>query len=136
MTAQEVGGRGKGVRLGADHVDMAVAVAIDAEFQHVGRQELRLADFAMGSTARIGAQVAALDEVQCRIELIGEIVGAAAVKRQRRDGRKRVFLAHEAAETGFHAPDRDDRAGRDAVAALDRIEESWRSAPSSSCRAI
>ena len=34
-----------------------------------------------------------------------------------------MLLAQEAAETGFHAPDRDDRAGRYAVAVFDRIEE-------------
>ena len=103
---------------------MAVAVAIDAVFQHIGRQELRLADFAVRCAARVRAQVAALDEGQRRVELVGEIVGTAAVEGQRRYSRQRVFLAHEAAETGFHAPDRDDRAGRNAVTVFNGIEES------------
>src|SRR5690606_1957793 len=103
--------------------DAAVAVAVDAVFQDVCRQELRLADFAMRRAARRGAERAVLHELQRRIELIGEEFRATAVIGERCDGRDGVFLAEEAAEAGFHAPDRQERTGRHAIAAFDALEE-------------
>ena len=55
-------------------------------------------------------------KLQCSIELIAEILRAAAVIGKGRDCRKRVLIAHKAAEAGFHAPDGDQRARRNAVA--------------------
>src|SRR5690606_8164291 len=57
VAAQEVGGGGQRVGARADQVNAAVAVAIDAELDDVLGQELRLADFAMRGTDRVGAQV-------------------------------------------------------------------------------
>ncbi|MNY72398.1 hypothetical protein D3C86_2109480 [compost metagenome] len=65
---------------------MAVAVTVDAVFQHVCRKELGLSDFAMGSAACSRAEIAALDELERRIELVGEVVGPAAVIGERRNG--------------------------------------------------
>jgi len=59
---------------------MAAAVAVDAVFQDVDRQELRLADFTMGGTLGVDIQRAAADEFQSRIKLLGEIVRTAASK--------------------------------------------------------
>ncbi len=77
----------------------------------------------MRRAAGIRAQIAALNESKGRIELVGKVIGAAAVEGERRDGGERVLLAHEPAKTGLHAPDSDQRASRHTVAAFDGIEE-------------
>ena len=66
---------------------------------------------------------AAIDQLQRRIELVGEIFRAAAVIGERCDRREHVLVAALAAEAGLHAPDRDQRPRRHAVALLDRGEQ-------------
>src|SRR5690606_2670065 len=58
-------------------------------------------------------------ELQGRDDLAGEEFRAAAVISQRCRGRNDVLVAEEAAKIGFHAPDRQQRASRHAVAFFD-----------------
>ena len=102
---------------------MSVAIAVDAIAYHVDREELGLADLAMGGTLGGRAEVSPLHEGQGRVQLLGKVCGATAVVSEGGDGRQRVLVAQEAAEAGFHAPDGEKRAGRHPVAALDRSEE-------------
>ena len=70
-----------------------------------------------------GREHAAIDQLQRRIELLGEIFRAAAVVGKRRDRGQHVLVAALAAEAGLHAPDREQRPWRHAVALLDRREQ-------------
>src|SRR5262245_40764289 len=122
MAFEEIGGRGQRVGLGVE-VDDAVAVAIDGVKQHALRQELGLADLAMhGATCR-AAEDAAIDELERRIKLVGEVFGPAAVIGEGGDRGNRRLVAHEAAEAGLHSPDGDEGAGRNAKPLLDRGEQ-------------
>src|SRR5690606_23812434 len=120
---EEVRGRMQRVRLVAQ-VEMGAARTADAILQDVCRHELGLADFTMHRAYRLRAEVALIDELESGIELAGEVFGTAAVIGQRCDSRQRVLLAEIGAEAGFHAPDGDQRAGRNAITLLDRREES------------
>ena len=55
--------------------------------------------------------------------MIGEERATPAVVGQRGDRRHDIGVAHEAAESAFHPPDRNKRSGGHAVAALDVVEQ-------------
>ncbi|MNT02103.1 hypothetical protein D3C72_1365910 [compost metagenome] len=78
----------------------------------------------MGSALGVDVQRAAANELKGRIELLGEIIRTAAVEGKRRNGGKRMLVAHEAAKTGFHAPDGEQRTSRHAVSAFDGRKQS------------
>ena len=82
-----------------------------------------MADLAMHGPARRGAEPAAIDELERGDKLLGEIGRPAAVIGERRHGRERVLIAGDVAEARLHAPDGQERPGRNAVALLDRGEE-------------
>src|SRR5205823_207816 len=86
-------------------------------------QKLRLADLAVHRAARRGREDAAIDQLQRRIELVGEILRAPAIIRKRRDGGERVLVSALTAERGLHAPDGDQRPRRNAVTLLDAGEQ-------------
>ena len=66
---------------------------------------------------------AALDKLQRRIEMFCEKRRAAAVISQGCHRRKGVLIAQKTAKACFHAPDRKQRAGRDAVTLFKLCEE-------------
>jgi hypothetical protein len=61
---------------------------------------------------------AAIDQLQRRVEVFGEIGRAPAVIGERRDRGEHVLIAALAAEPGLHSPDGEQRPRRYAVAAL------------------
>lgn len=119
MALEEIRCRGQRIGAGTDHVDAAVTVAVGAEAHDVARQKLRLADFTMCSTLGLRVQITFGDELERGIELVGEIFRTTAVIGKGRNSRQRMLVAHIAAKTGLHAPDRNQRAGRNAETALD-----------------
>src|SRR5690606_12876765 len=98
MPDKEVCGRSKRIGAGADEVDMAVAVAVDTVADDVGREELRLANFAVRRALGGRAQVAPLHELQGGKELLGEKGRATAVIGKGGNRRQGVLVAQEAAE--------------------------------------
>src|SRR6516165_4486477 len=64
-----------------------------------------------------------MDQLQSCIKLVREIFRSAAVVSERRDGRQHVLIAALTSETRLHAPYRNQRPWRDAVALLDGCEE-------------
>src|SRR4051812_3163841 len=115
MGFQEV--RGRGQRVGRVF-EIAGAVSQNG-FWH----ELRLADFAMHRAALVRRERAAIDQLQRRVKMLGEIFRAPAVIGERRDRRQHVLVAALAAEPGLHPPDREQRSWRHAIALLDRSEQ-------------
>src|SRR5689334_589184 len=71
VSLEEVGGRGERARW---RVEIA-----DAKIQDVLRQELRLPDLSMHRAALIGRDRTLVKKLQGRVELVGEIVAAAAI---------------------------------------------------------
>ena len=66
---------------------------------------------------------AAIDQLQRGVKLVGEIFRPTAIVSQRCDRGEHVLVAALAAEGALHAPDRNQRPGRHAVALLDRSEQ-------------
>ena len=116
MGLQEVRGGGK------RRADI-VQVAARAVIQHVLGQELGMADLAVGRAPGVRRQETAIDQGQRGVELVGEVFRTAAIVGERRHRGERVDVAADGAEAGLHAPDRQERARRHAVALLDRVEE-------------
>src|SRR5215217_5105208 len=100
-----------------------VETAAGAVVQDALRQELRVADLAVHRAARARRQDAAIDQRQRRVELVGEIGAAPAVIGEGRNRREDVLVAALGAEGGLHAPDREQRPRRHAVALLDLREQ-------------
>src|SRR5579859_3551270 len=109
--------RGRVQRVGRD-LEIAGAVG-----QDVLRQKLGLADLAVHGAAGGGRKHAAIDQLQRRVKLLGEIFRPPAVIGERRDRGEHVLVAALAAEAGFHSPDREQRPRRHAVALLDRSKQ-------------
>src|ERR1700687_3987329 len=107
---QEV--RGRVQRIGRV-VEIAGAIG-----QNVLRQKLRLADFAVHGAVRRRREGTAIDQLQRRIKLLGEVLRAAAIVGERRDRREHVLISALASKTRLHPPDGDERARRHAVALL------------------
>jgi hypothetical protein len=77
------------------------------------RQTQRQARLTVHGSARAGRQHASIDQLQCRVELLGKELGTAAVVGERCNRRQHVLVAALAAEACLHSPDRDRRTGRD-----------------------
>ena len=118
-----MGGRGQGVGAGVPDVAAAVAVEVHRVGQVGGGNELGLAHGAGPGAAQAGAaDVAALQDLQGRQQLVFGETWAAAFIGQGGEGADHRLLAHELAEAAFHAPDGDQRLAVDAVALLDGIQ--------------
>ena len=115
MRFQEI--RGRSERVGRN-LEIAGAVG-----QDVLGQKLRLADFAVHGAARAWRKRAAIDQLQRRIKLFGEIVGTPTVVGERRNRGEHVLVAALASETCLHAPDGDERTRRHAIALLKRCKQ-------------
>src|SRR5437764_12093984 len=88
------------------HVEIAGAVR-----QNVLRQKLRLADFAVHGAARAGREHAAIDQLQRRIELVGEVFGAPAFVGERGNGGEHVLVYMLANVTLIYPPYSTARSG-------------------------
>src|ERR1700722_14981834 len=105
--------RGRAERIGGD-LEIAGAVG-----QDVLGQKLRLADLAMHRAARVAREHAAIDQLQRRVKLVGEIIRPPAVIGERSDRGEHVLVAALAAKTSLHSPDREQRPWWHAIALLD-----------------
>lgn len=110
------------IRRGHQRRRRVVQIA-DAILEDVLGQELRLADLAMHGAAGACRESSIVDQLERGVKLIGEILRPPAVIGERRHGGERMLIAMHRAETRFHAPNRQERARRHAIAALDRGEE-------------
>src|SRR5690349_9536969 len=77
----------------------------------------------MHGAARLRRDRAAVDELQRRVELLGEVFRTAAIIGEGGDGGDGVLVAGDRAEGRLHAPNGDERPGGHAVALLDGGEE-------------
>ena len=120
---EEVRGRGRDVGHAVPDVAPAVAVGIDRMREEHGRQELRLAHRAgPGTDHAVARDVAALQDLQRRHQLLARPAGAPALEAQRGERVDGRDVAVVGAVVALHAPDRDHDLARHAVARGHRIE--------------
>src|SRR5581483_1536387 len=108
------------VRRRVQRIRRDVETAAAAVGENVLRQKLGLADLAVHRAALARGDDPAIDQLQRRNELVGEIFRPPTVICKRRNRRERVLVAMLRAERRFHPPDRDQRSRRDAIFLLDR----------------
>ena len=103
---------------------MAIAIAVHAVLEDVPGQHLHHADLARpgaGGGGRI--EVTPLVELHRGEDLRPEDLGAAAVMRQRDQRVQRVEIPLESTVIGLEGPERQQHPARDAVIALDPVED-------------
>ena len=112
----EPGGRQDRIGAALFDVHMAVAIAIDAEFDDVLGQHLHLADLTgPGTGIAGGVKVAVLDHLDQGEEVRPEEFRAAAVMGEGNEGIAGVEITLDGPKVGLHGPEGRDHSGRDAV---------------------